>query len=169
MERIFIQAAPAGSRNCGSCTACCKTHEIESPEFSKPPGKWCVHCDIGRGCRIYGQRPDDCKQFVCEWLKGAGGDELRPDRAKLVLDFVKLTNGLPGGCLQIWEVSEGALTHSQVERATHEALGGGVWVLHISLGCRSKKLFVPPQRELTDDIRASAESNNMRIFKANSP
>jgi hypothetical protein len=73
---------------CGSCTLCCRTAGVE--ELSKPAGAWCGHCDKGRGCRIYPERPASCREFACTWLavRLEGGDipdELRPDRCHVVL------------------------------------------------------------------------------------
>ena len=76
--------------NCGTCTACCRIFEI--PELAKPAGKWCEHCEIGRGCTIYNERPAVCQEFECLWLLSQQRDdprehlapELRPDRCKVV-------------------------------------------------------------------------------------
>jgi len=72
---------------CGTCTACCRVFAI--PSLDKPAGKWCQHCDIGVGCKIYEQRPPICKDFKCVWLEsfdhGKGmAENLRPDRCKVV-------------------------------------------------------------------------------------
>jgi hypothetical protein len=75
---------------CGSCTACCRVYAI--PEVKKPAGPWCQHCDIGKGCKIYDERPALCVDFKCLWLQSRERedkrdhlpDELRPDRCKVV-------------------------------------------------------------------------------------
>jgi hypothetical protein len=74
---------------CGSCTACCRVYAI--PSLNKPAGKWCEHCAIGKGCKVYEDRPALCVEFACLWLqshledKGAKfPEELRPDRCKVV-------------------------------------------------------------------------------------
>jgi len=77
--------------HCGTCTACCRVFHI--PEFNKPAGKWCDHCDIGKGCKIYEARPKACREFACLWLQSQTREnpherlapELRPDRSKVVL------------------------------------------------------------------------------------
>lgn len=81
--------------DCGSCTACCRVYAI--PELKKPAGKWCQHCDIGKGCKIYEARPKLCVDFKCLWLQSQERnpqerlpDELRPDRCKVV--FSPTTN-----------------------------------------------------------------------------
>jgi hypothetical protein len=73
--------------HCGTCTACCRVFAIV--EIEKEAGKWCQHCDIGVGCKIYEQRPKPCSEFKCLWLQSQErpqklGPELRPDRCKVV-------------------------------------------------------------------------------------
>jgi hypothetical protein len=78
------------TNHCGECTACCRVFAIaELPE--KKAGDWCQHCAIGKGCKIYEQRPPTCAEFQCLWLisQSRGGaermePELRPDRCKVV-------------------------------------------------------------------------------------
>jgi hypothetical protein len=85
------------TNHCGSCTACCRVFAIaEMPE--KKAGDWCTHCTIGKGCKIYEERPPTCFDFECLWLasqKRENPDErlaasLRPDRCKVV--FAPSTN-----------------------------------------------------------------------------
>ena len=71
-------------RECGECTLCCKVMAIE--QISKPASTWCPHCKPGRGCRIYPERPDECRTFNCLWLVNDRLDEhWRPSKSKLVL------------------------------------------------------------------------------------
>ncbi|MEO1093184.1 MAG: hypothetical protein AAFX81_21415 [Pseudomonadota bacterium] len=71
-------------RECGSCGICCKIPQIQTME--KPYGKWCTHCDVGRGCRIYADRPDVCRGFECLWLSSPTmPDAFRPDRCGVLL------------------------------------------------------------------------------------
>lgn len=79
-------------RACGNCTYCCKV--VAVTELDKPPGRWCPHCDIGKGCTIYADRPAGCQAFECFWLQSGNfapgqelyvmPDEMRPDRIKVV-------------------------------------------------------------------------------------
>ena len=78
---------------CGSCTACCRVYAI--PELKKPAGKWCDHCAIGTGCKVYEARPALCVDFQCLWLMSQSKDTplpaaLRPDKCKVV--FSPTTN-----------------------------------------------------------------------------
>ena len=52
--------------NCGSCTACCRVYSIK--ELGKPAGTWCQHCAVGKGCKVYAERPKPCVEFTCAWL-----------------------------------------------------------------------------------------------------
>ena len=45
---------------------CCKILEIEY--FKKPAGRLCVHCEPGKGCGIYHERPTVCREYECLWL-----------------------------------------------------------------------------------------------------
>jgi uncharacterized protein len=86
MLRIERRAAMAGTseRDCGSCSMCCKNTVIA--ELDKPFGRWCRHCEIGKGCGIYQERPDTCRKFACFWLQiDSLPDELRPDRCGAIL------------------------------------------------------------------------------------
>jgi hypothetical protein len=68
---------------CGSCTLCCKLLGV--PELKKPPGKWCAHCTIGKGCKIYPERPQPCVDFECGWLISNLPLEYRPDHSHMVM------------------------------------------------------------------------------------
>ena len=71
-------------RTCGDCTLCCKVMAIEA--LAKPANAWCRHCDPGRGCAIYAERPAECESFACLWLVNDLLDERwKPSRSKLVL------------------------------------------------------------------------------------
>jgi hypothetical protein len=75
-------------RTCGTCSACCKILGID--ELKKPPSIWCQHAEIGKGCRIYEDRPHSCRVFQCLWLKDERlPDAMRPDKTKVVLHVQK--------------------------------------------------------------------------------
>jgi hypothetical protein len=79
-----VVASTVADRTCGTCTLCCKVMGIA--EIQKPRGVWCAHCAPGKGCRIYDQRPEECRAFNCLWLQDAKlGPEWKPERSKLVL------------------------------------------------------------------------------------
>ena len=71
-------------RSCGSCTLCCKLLRID--ELDKPKGEWCEHCAVGKGCRIYDERPAACRGFFCGYrTQEALSDEWFPSKAKLMV------------------------------------------------------------------------------------
>lgn len=72
------------TRSCDGCTLCCKMFAIR--ELEKPMGQWCTHCDRGKGCRIYAQRPQECRAFQCGFLQLTSLSEAwRPSKCKFVL------------------------------------------------------------------------------------
>jgi hypothetical protein len=72
---------------CGGCTMCCKL--VGVAEIDKPEGKWCPHCALGKGCKIYDTRPPTCEGWDCMWLLGVFGarPDLRPDKCKVVVGY----------------------------------------------------------------------------------
>jgi hypothetical protein len=80
-------AGRAMARECGTCTLCCKIMGIGA--LKKAAGQWCPHCLPGKGCGIYGERPQECRTFNCGWLEEESfGPEWKPEKSKIVL-----TNG----------------------------------------------------------------------------
>jgi hypothetical protein len=65
---------------------------FDIPEIEKPAGEWCQHCAIGKGCKVYDERPQMCVEFECLWLISQKRPDqvskmpvsLRPDRCKVV-------------------------------------------------------------------------------------
>jgi hypothetical protein len=102
----------AEQRACGGCTACCKTHPIV--ELKNPARVWCPECEIGTGCKIYDARPRGCQGFSCQWLFGGGLESERPDKVKIVVDYLELTGF--GETTMVHEVAEGALKNSFAQR-----------------------------------------------------
>lgn len=72
---------------CGTCTLCCKTLRVD--ELGKPGNSWCAHCSVGKGCEIYNDRPQSCRDFECVWLQsqrhGKLPLELRPDQSRVLM------------------------------------------------------------------------------------
>jgi hypothetical protein len=81
---LLRMSIPHAGRSCGSCTLCCKLLEVEALE--KPSNRWCDRCDVGRGCRAYDARPDDCRDFYCGYLTLPQLDAAwHPSLAKLIV------------------------------------------------------------------------------------
>lgn len=85
-------------RTCGTCVACCvclEIPEIDKPAFypcfnlKTPPltgeksGSFCVDTRDNCSARI---KPKRCITYKCEWLKGKGKEEDRPDRCGILID-----------------------------------------------------------------------------------
>jgi hypothetical protein len=76
------------SRECGTCTVCCKQLTIDVPELKKLPGVLCDHCEEGKGCRIYPMRPPVCVNWYCGWrFLPRLDDDWRPDRSGILITF----------------------------------------------------------------------------------
>ncbi len=93
-QKLLIRDSPgfralgvpaARVRQCGSCSSCCTLLEVT--EVGKPVNQWCQHCDAGKGCKIYDQRPQMCRSFTCAWLQGHLNDDWFPEKAGLVVHF----------------------------------------------------------------------------------
>jgi hypothetical protein len=55
-------------------------------EIAKKQGQWCPHCVVGSGCRIYDERPQQCRIFNCAYLtQTVVSDEWWPAKSKIVL------------------------------------------------------------------------------------
>jgi hypothetical protein len=123
---------PINGRSCGGCTACCKTYRIGP--LKKPAGVWCKECAIGVGCRIYESRPEECRGFQCLWLVTDYPESDRPDRLKVVLDFIEESvEGRILPLVRMWEVSPGALNKPRAKQITEILKNGNYVVVHRAL------------------------------------
>lgn len=114
-------------RSCGTCTACCKTHPVR--EISKPQGEWCIQCNIGSGCKVYEKRPIGCRKFECQWLKGSFEEKDRPDKTRIVTDFVHYPS--IGDTFILFELSTGGLDKDFAASLGLFALQNGYSVLSV--------------------------------------
>jgi hypothetical protein len=73
-------------RNCDGCAMCCKLLIID--DFNKPSNEWCRHCNPKKGCTIYDQRPQTCRNFNCGYLVIPGlSDDWKPAKCKFMITF----------------------------------------------------------------------------------
>jgi hypothetical protein len=73
-------------RSCGDCNLCCKIPGVGA--VGKKNLTWRPHCDIGKGCRIYETRPEECRDFRCLWLDDESlPPEFDPRRARFIAYF----------------------------------------------------------------------------------
>lgn len=132
-------------RACGNCTLCCKVLTIR--ELAKPGGIWCPKCNVGKGCSIYGERPDVCRTFLCGYLIGKQlSESWRPSKAKMVIAFddPHITVHVDLGSPAAWR---SAPYHADLKRWSSEiaAIRGNVFV---AIGRRV--IVVLPQGGETD-------------------
>ncbi len=118
-------------RSCGECTACCKTHEIES--LQKPANKWCEHCVIGVKCSIYERRPKACIEYSCAWLEGKGAETERPDKTGIVVDAM-ISDNKEEALVRVIEVFEGRLEKPYAKRIITAFLLSGIVVYCSPIG-----------------------------------
>jgi hypothetical protein len=79
IRQVFFERLVAG-RECGECTACCESLEINAPSLRKPANVLCPH-NTGSSCRIYAERPDVCQTWYCLWRRiDALPEFTRPDK-----------------------------------------------------------------------------------------
>jgi hypothetical protein len=102
-------------RTCGDCVVCCVYLRIDVPELKKEGMRHCPHvltdekedpgkrvCYTGSGCSIYNKRPQVCREYSCEWVKGHGTEADRPDRCGVLIDRAKrIENAIE--CKPIWD------------------------------------------------------------------
>jgi hypothetical protein len=81
----------AEGRSCDGCTMCCKLLSVD--ELEKPRYEWCVHCEIGVGCKIYEERPLSCRHFYCGYVLHAEfGEHWNPTKSKMVIAYESENN-----------------------------------------------------------------------------
>jgi len=74
--------------SCGTCTKCCEgwlTGNIKGHDMY--PGKPCYFIEIGKGCKIYNDRPENpCKQFFCAWtILDDMPEEFKPENSGVIM------------------------------------------------------------------------------------
>ena len=151
-------------RSCGTCTACCKTHGIHE-EIQKLAGEWCVHCNRGRGCKIYETRPTPCRVYQCGWLEGFWGEQDRPDRRKILIDSHE-TPREKLSYICIWEVREGEIERAYAQTKKRFYLNRGLCVVLVRLSGKRTVIFppsVPFKQEIKDDFLALGITHLQRV------
>lgn len=144
----------ATERKCGECTLCCKTHAIL--ELRKPSGVWCSNCEINKGCRIYNERPESCRDFTCEWLIGYGLPEQRPDKTGIVPEFKDMPD--LGIVLFLWAaLNDEVLVSDFAKRQTRLNLRVGKPVMHVPIHA-NPKFYLPEGWRREDFILRMATS-----------
>lgn len=59
-------------KECGNCTLCCKLPQLNDEQGNKLKDcfTWCEQCNIGKGCKIYDNKPKNCNDFSCLYREG---------------------------------------------------------------------------------------------------
>lgn len=77
-------------RHCGNCFACCKILNIDSGALQKEADVLCPNYQHSLGCKIYDQRPEQCRQWYCGWrLLDALPDDYSPDKINIAFCMEK--------------------------------------------------------------------------------
>lgn len=74
-------------RNCNECTKCCDGHIggiVNGYKFGA--GRPCFFVKSGVGCKIFKDRPTECGEFNCEWIRNINlPEELDPRLTDMVI------------------------------------------------------------------------------------
>jgi Fe-S-cluster containining protein len=66
---------------------------MEVEPLEKPRAVRCPHCDQKRGCKIYGARPDACRNFYCGYRRiKTIDDRWKPSKAKFLINYEEGTH-----------------------------------------------------------------------------
>ncbi len=60
---VALGGREVSGRTCSGCTLCCSLLGIV--ELQKPVFTICKHCVIGKCCKIYEVKPQECTDFLC--------------------------------------------------------------------------------------------------------
>jgi len=70
---------------CGACTFCCLVLPV--PSLDKAAGERCAHCDTGKGCLIWGTKPEECSSFRCAYHQAPKcSPDMRPDNCRVLFE-----------------------------------------------------------------------------------
>jgi hypothetical protein len=158
---VEVLPAEDDGRTCDACTACCFTHAV--PAIHKGGGEWCPHCEIGAGCRIYLDRPEQCRVFSCLWLQGTFGDQAdRPDRLKVVVGGIDVdVGGRTVRLVQFIETEAGALDQARAARLVDLFRARGVGI------CTARLLLSGRHDDATYEIPSGLlAADEVELFKA---
>lgn len=130
----------AVQRTCAGCDLCCRLLAVKA--LDKPAGPLCP-CHTGTGCRIYGYRPQACRDFRCLYLDGVG--DVKPAEMG-VLFYGGKDVGLP--LVIAREAVPGAALRPQAGAMMLGIVGDGVPVIRVSAAavdwCEPEPASQPP-------------------------
>ncbi|MEZ5743057.1 MAG: hypothetical protein R3D89_04835 [Sphingomonadaceae bacterium] len=135
----------AESRECGSCSMCCKLLAIA--ELEKPGDVWCEHVIKRKGCAIYEQRPAPCAKFACGYLTWpVAGEHWLPSACKMVMAFrneASLTVFVDRSRPNAWKADP---HYSDLKRWAREFENGTLHQIILAIG--SKRIAIFPDHDV---------------------
>lgn len=153
----LLQLADAivAKRPCDGCSACCVTLEV--PAAGTKVGEPCQHISPNGGCSIYSTRPKDCREYVCAWKLGIGGDEQRPDKMGFTITAGRASLGLHPAWL-VHELWKGAASTPEAEEILQRLANPNV--VAVMRDARSiARLFFPPHR--AEEVKRFVANNTL--------
>ena len=112
---------------CGGCVACCKVIGVDKLE--KEPWAWCPHCELGKGCSVYENRPLECIEFACGYKIFQGTPvDWRPDKLK-VLWYLVPDHDTGKASMRLDELANGALDKPRLLHLARFARDHGLHLL----------------------------------------
>lgn len=128
---------------CNGCTLCCKLLDVHW--MDSPSNVWCKHCDIGSGCKIFADAPDDCLNYQCVYNELDGLTiELRPDRCKII--FEKVDDSIFFGTMQYNE----AYKKKVIKKEVVKLLKKGISVVFTSSTIKKSIIFPAKGRKMSE-------------------
>ncbi len=145
------------TRQCGTCMLCCKLPAID--ELSKPENQWCKHAKPGKGCAIYGDRPQTCRAFLCEWITDPDlNDNWKPDRAKFFVRWMtskQFMISVDPGFPNAWKASQYYPPLKLM--ATRITDQGG----YVMVGIGARRILILPDRD--EDLGSHSSDTEIQI------
>ena len=141
-------------RSCGSCMMCCKLTHVTS--LDKLAGSWCRYSKPTVGCQIYDTRPDECRNFMCQWLIDLRLDETwKPINSHFLMFHNKLQNTfivmLDNNFPYAWKAEP---FYTGIKETAERLLTSDIYTIVVH---RERFIFLFPDREEVHHIGSKAE------------
>jgi len=123
---VVVDPRQVGKRRCGDCTGCCQAPTMASPPV-KELGRVCPEVCKGkkRGCSIYEDRPQGCRDYSCHWLLNGFLERAhRPDKIGVIFDDGVLRTGKLHQVKELTALSFPSLTAREVWPGAFKLNGG---------------------------------------------
>ena len=70
-------------RSCGDCDACCRWLINEVNGYMTTPASPCHF--LGKGCTIYSDRPQTCRDYFCGYIQGITPEWMKPSLSGFIV------------------------------------------------------------------------------------